>query len=432
MTPSKTSIEIGSARAWLIWCLAALAFGYAFFQRVAPGVMVSDLMSDFSIGAAILGTLSALYFYPYVLMQIPLGVLIDRWGPRVLLTSALSVAGIGSFLFAGSNTIELAYVGRLLIGIGSAVGFLGTLAIAAKWFPPHRFAFLAGLVMFFGMMSGVFAQGPLAAFVDVNGWRTSMWSLGFVGIALAALIFLFVRDAPEIEKRQSAPKENWSAMGRSLKKAITDFNVWKVAIVASTMSGPMLTLGALWGTPYFQTAYELERTHAASLVSVLLIGWAFGAPFAGWLSDRVRKRKSLLVIGSFVLVISVACLTLIGNLALWMSVGLFALIGASGAFMTICFALVREISAPEISTSVTGIVNSMTVASGAVLQPGVGYVLDRIWDGQTFNGAPVYAASDFQAGFLLILAACVIGFLVSLGLKDSPLWDGDENSILRS
>ncbi|MEL7430373.1 MAG: MFS transporter, partial [Pseudomonadota bacterium] len=144
MNTSPQDPQIGSSRAWFIWSLAALAFGYAFFQRVTPGIMVQDLMSEFTIGAAVLGTLSALYFYPYVIMQIPLGVLIDRWGARLLLSLALSVAGIGSVVFATATSVELAYVGRLLIGIGSAVGFLGSLAIASKWFPPHRFAMLAG------------------------------------------------------------------------------------------------------------------------------------------------------------------------------------------------------------------------------------------------------------------------------------------------
>ncbi|MEM8649504.1 MAG: MFS transporter, partial [Pseudomonadota bacterium] len=131
--PVRTaSALIGSKRAWFIWCLSALTFGYAFFHRVAPSVMVNELMTDFAIGAAVLGTLSALYFYPYVLMQVPLGAIIDRIGARLLLTIALVIAGAGSIIFAVADNIAMAYVGRTLIGVGSAVGFLGTLAIAAK------------------------------------------------------------------------------------------------------------------------------------------------------------------------------------------------------------------------------------------------------------------------------------------------------------
>jgi len=415
--------EIGSARAWFIWSLAALAFGYAFFHRVAPSVMVSDLMAEFAIGAGVLGTLSALYFYPYVLMQIPLGVLIDRWGARKLLAIALSIATAGSFLFASSTTVEMAYIGRFLIGVGSAVGFLGSLAIAAKWFPKDRFAFLAGLTMFFAMMSGIFAQGPLAAFVNSFGWRNALWSLGSTGALLAVAILIFVRNSPQGADTHKQPKESWGVIGKALKQAGTDLDVWKVAIVASTMSGPMLTLGALWGTPYLMTAYGLDRTTAASLVSILLLAWAFGAPFSGWLSDRIRKRKMLLVGGSFILTCTMGLLVFLPGLPLSATIALLALSGLSGAAMAVCFALVREISPPQIGTSVTGIVNSMTVASGAVLQPAVGFMLDQLWSGTTTNGARAYLPTDFRTAFILIFIACLIGFLTSLTLKESPQWD---------
>ncbi len=415
--------HIGSARAWFIWSLAAIAFGYAFFQRVTPAVMVDDLMAEFAIGATVLGTLSSLYFYPYVALQIPLGVLIDRWGARILMTLALSVAGIGSVILATASSIEFAYLGRFIIGIGSAVGFLGSLAIAAKWFPPYRFAMLAGLVMFFGMMSGVFAQGPLAALVGTYGWRDVMWGLGAAGIMLALFIAIFVRNTPPTASVTKAEaKQSWSTIGAGLKKATTDWTVWKIAIVASTMSGPMLTLGALWGTPYFQAAYDLDRTTAAGSVSILFLAWAFGAPFAGWLSDRIKKRKAILVTGSGILTLAMAALIFIPNLPLTFAIILLAIIGVSGSAMAICFALVRECSPPEIGASVTGIVNSMTVASGAVLQPVVGFVLDQLWNGSLENGVRVYAAHEYQTAFIAIFVACLAGFLACISLRETPVW----------
>ena len=415
--------HIGSARAWLVWSLAALAFGYAFFQRVTPSVMVEDLMAEFAIGAAVLGTLSSLYFYPYVALQIPLGVLIDRWGARILMTTALSVAGIGSVILATANTIEFAYLGRFIIGIGSAVGFLGSLAIASKWFPPHRFAMLAGLVMFFGMMSAVFAQGPLAALVGTYGWRVVMLGLGASGIALAIFIALFVRNTPPSSaEAATTPKQSWASIGAGLKQATTDFTVWKIAFVAAAMSGPMLTLGALWGTPYMEAAYGLDRTTAASSVSILFLAWAFGAPFSGWLSDRIRKRKMLLVVGSGILTIAMGILVFVPALPLVATIILLAIIGMSGSAMATCFALVRECSPPQISASVTGIVNSMTVASGAVLQPVVGFILDQLWSGTIENGARTYQGHEYQTSFLAIFATCLIGFFVCVSLRETPVW----------
>ena len=381
--------------------------------------MVSDLMAEFAIGGAVLGTLSALYFYPYVLLQIPLGALIDRIGARILLTSALSIAGMGSIIFGTAESLYAAYAGRLLIGIGSAVGFLGSLTLASRWFPPHRFAFLSGLVMFFGMSGGILAQGPLAGVLEYFGWRNAMWSLGGFGILLALSIFAIVRNTPESTEIRNKPKESWSHLWSGLGHAFAQLEVWKVAIVAATMSGAMLTLGGLWGTPYLISAYGLEKTHAASLVSLIFVGWALGAPFAGWLSDRTRKRKILLVFGSLILCSSLSLVCFVPALPLGLTVVMFVVSGVSGAAMVVCFALVRENSSPDIAGSVSGIVNSLTVASGAVLQPGVGYILDRLWNGTLEDGARVYSSGDYQSGFLLILASCMIGFLVSLTLRES-------------
>ncbi len=412
-----------TATAWMVWLLAALAFGYAFFQRVSPSVMVDELMAEFSIGAAVLGTLSALYFYPYVLLQIPLGVLIDRWGARLLMALALSIAGLGSVIFAFADGIALAYAGRLLIGIGSAVGFLGSLALAANWFPPHRFAMLAGLTMFFGLMSGVFAQGPLSGVISQFGWRATMFGMGFAGIALALTIFVVVRDNPLNSEQHAKPKQGLRSMFNGIKQAGSSFQVWKIAIIASTMSGPMLALGALWAIPYMIATYDLPKAVASGLVSSLFVGWAFSAPLVGWISDRLKMRKPLLIAGSTTLTLLLGLFVLVPDLSLWVSVALLVAMGIAGSFMTICFALVRETSHSEISSSVTGIVNSLTVASGALLQPVIGLILDYSWDGQVVEGSRVYASSDYRIAFSSVLVACVIGTAFSLTVRETEIWD---------
>lgn len=376
-------------------------------------------MADFSIGAAVLGTLSALYFYPYVLMQVPLGAMLERSGTRIMLTAALGIAGVGSILFAVAETITIAYMGRLLIGIGSAVGFLASLSIAAKWFPPHRFAFLSGLVMFFGMGGAILAQGPLAGLLQFYDWRSTMWGLGAVGFLLAILVLFLVRNEPPELENSAVKRQSWSEVWRGLAKALSSLEVWKVAIVASTMSGPMLALGGLWGTPYLQTVYGLEKTYAASLVSLAFVGWALGAPFLGWFSDRIGKRKLIIAIGSFGLCLVTGTICFIPDMPLSITVIFLGAVGTFGSAMALTFALIRETAPKGVGSSATGIVNSLTVASGAVLQPGVGYILDQVWSGRIVDGARIYSADEYQTGFILVFASSLIGFLVCLTIKES-------------
>ena len=364
-----------------------------------------------------LGTLSALYFYPYVLLQIPLGAILDVVGARVLLTVALSIAALGSLLFGTATSIEVAYIGRVLIGIGSSVGFLGALMLAGKWFPVRKFALLSGLTMFVGMMSGMVAQAPLAIFISEFGWRSSMGGLGFFGGFLAVLIYAFVRNGPEKYTIKKKQKDVWKNMWRGLARAASTREVWKIALVAATMSGPMLTMGGLWGTPYLMSAYGLARPEAAFYMSLMLFGWAFGAPFIGWLSDYIGQRKALLVGGSGVLSLTLGIIVFVPNAPLWLTVSLFVVAGASGSAMATTFALVREVAPADISGSVVGIVNSMTVASGALLQPLVGVILDHRWDGTLVDGARTYAESDYRWSFAIVFASALVGFITCLNLN---------------
>ena len=425
--------RLGGPYAWLVWSLAAIAFGYAFFHRVTPSVMVSDLMTEFAIGGAMLGTLSALYFYPYVLLQVPLGGMLEVFGTRRLLSVALLLAGIGSFLFGTAHSLEVAYLGRILIGIGSSVGFLGSLALASKWFPANRFAFLAGLAMFIAMASGMAAQAPLAFFIDLYGWRSSLLALGIFGFVLAALVFLFVRNAPaesavppDAAAHAVSPSASarWSDLFASLRLAMVSADVWKMAIVAATMAGPMLALGGLWGTPYLMVAYDLTRTEAALYMSLLLLGWAISSPTSGWLSDRIGQRKLILVWGSGLMSVMMTTIIFVPQLPFAVTVICLVMMGLSGGVMPASFALVRDVMPTRLVGATTGIVNSMTVASGAILQPLVGLALDLSWDGTIMDGARHYAAADYRMAFLLVLASLVIGLLTAFSLRETPLEDG--------
>lgn len=411
---------LGGARAWFMWSLSAAAFGYAFFQRVAPSVMVSDLMAEFAIGGAVLGYLSALYFYPYVALQIPLGALLDRLGPRKILTGAIGLAAMGSYLFGSAGNIEQAYAGRVLVGVGSAVGFLGSLSLAAKWFPPKRYALLTGLTMLVGMASGVGAQAPLAALIEWIGWRQSMYSGAAFAAALALIIFVFVRDSPaERTGQASKPPQAWDSVWRGFKHAICRGEIWLIAIVATSMSGPMLAFGGLWGVPYMTAAYGLERPDAAFYVSLLLVGWAIGAPLGGWLSDHIGRRVAPLLASAIAQVALVAVIAFVPGLALWLCIVMIFGIGVTGGAMATTFALAREVSDPKTHGSVSGVVNAMTVAAGAVLQPVIGLLLDLQWDGALANGARVYTAGDYRTAFIVLVAWAGMAVLACLRLRET-------------
>lgn len=419
MTSSPVRAPLGGATAWCIWSLSAIAFGYAFFQRVAPSVMVSDLMAEFSVGAAVLGQLSALYFYPYALLQIPIGVLLDRFGARLLLSLSLAIAAAGSTAFALAQSIEVAFAGRFLVGAGSAVGFIGSLALASKWFPAHRFAFLAGLSMLVAMACGFAAQAPLAAIIDAFGWRATMLASGLLAAALAAATAVVVRNSPAEVADRPLPQPRWAELRAGFGRAIRSGEVWIIAVLAMAMAGPLLAFGGLWGVPYLMAAYGLPRPEAALLVSMILVGWAVGAPAGGWLSDRIRRRKAPLVIASALLTLLMGLIAIVDNLPLAAAVVIMFGIGITGGHISISYALARDVTPAAIHGSVTGLVNGMSVASGALLQPLIGILLDALWSGQMAAGARVYQASDYRSAFAALVGWTFVGFILSLLLRET-------------
>ena len=176
--------------------IVCLFFAYVFVQRVAPGVMVGDLMRDFDAGGAVLGNLSAFYFYSYAGLQVIVGAMMDRIGPRRLVTFAALVCGAGSLLFSMADTLPLAYAGRLLVGIGAAFSFVGALTVIHQSCPPERFSFLSGIVQAGGMAGALLGQAPLGLWVEASGWREPLFAAGLMAGLIGLGAWLVLRERP--------------------------------------------------------------------------------------------------------------------------------------------------------------------------------------------------------------------------------------------
>ena len=402
--------------AWTVWLLSALFFFYAFFQRVAPSVMVEDLMRDFAVNAAILGNLAAFYFYAYAGLQLPVGMAVDTWGPRRVLTVAGLACGIGSLIFATADSLWAAYLGRLLVGGGAAFGFVGNLKLSANWFPPRRFALMSGLTMMIGMAGGIGGQAPLAALVESVGWRPTMTGAAVFILVLAPLIWFVARhDAPPVAPAPSArtgegtPSKRlgrtfWQGLGQTLSTP----QIILVGLFGICMAATMLAFGSLWSVPYLMTAHGLSRPEAAASVSVMLVGWAIGAPVAGWVSDHIGRRRLPMIIAGVTALASFVVMIYVPGLPLLAVQVLFFINGAASGSTTVSFAIVRENIDPRWSGTALAFINMSFTASGALFQPFVGWLLDLNWDGQVVDGARIYSIAAYESALLTFVVLGVI------------------------
>ncbi len=402
----------GAAFPWLIWGIGAMLFFYAFFHRVAPGVMGSDLMRDFAMGGAILGTLSGLYFYPYAVLQLPLGLMLDHWGPRRVLTCAAAVCTLGTLLFATAQSLPAAYAGRALIGAGAAFGWIGALSLVAIWFPPHRFALIAGITAMIGMTGAIGGQAPLALVVAAFGWRATLLGAAVFGAFLAVGLWWIVRDKDQPAEQPVPVRE---PLWPSVVEVATNANVWAVGLIVATVSVPLLVFAGLWGVPYMMEAHAMTRTQAAASTSLILVGWGVGAPLIGWFSDRVRSRKKPQLGGAILAFLAILCVIYVPGLPLWAVFILLFLNGFFGSSAVISYAACRESCRAAVSGTSMGFVNTISIVLSAVFQPLVGWFLDLGWAGRLIDGARVYSVGTYRMAFLS-LAVCGIVAVVAAGL----------------
>jgi len=395
-------------RAIIAFALGTLFFGYAFVQRVSPSVMTTELMRDFAVGGAALGSLSAFYFYAYASIQLPVGMLTDRYGPRKLMSFAAGLCAIASAGFALSDSVLTASIGRAMVGGTVAFAFVGTLAIAGYWFKPAQYAMLAGLLQTVGMSGAIFGQAPLRQVVESIGWRGTMNTLGVIAILLSILLFLLVPHRTREQRREGVGV----GIITGLKSVASNSQTWLCALIGFGMAAIMLGFGGLWGVPWLSNVYGYSTVEAAGIVSMLFAGWAIFSPLAGWASDRMGRRNPILILGSIVTLAAFSIVIFYTPENTYLLMAMIFITGVGGCAMTASFSSVKELNSLEYSSTALGLMNMFVVGSGAVMQPLIGWLLDMNWSGTMIDGARVYSENAYRLAFsslLIVTAAACIG-----------------------
>lgn len=406
--------------AWFVWGLGALFYMMAFFQRVAPAVMTEELMRDFNISAAALGNLSGFYFYSYVIMQIPTGIIADTWGPRRLLTLGALIAGTGILLFALATQILWANIGRFLIGGSVAVAFVGCLKVSMNWFPPRYFAMVSGTSLLVGLLGAILAGTPLRLLMNLFSWRTLFLMSAVVTFMVGFAVWVFVRDFPSEKGYADIAGNAPATVNKSCKELIRGiFSVFKyknslsLFFVPGGIIGCLLTFCGLWGVPFLKEQYHLPTHQAAALTSAALVAWGVGGPFFGWLSDRIGKRKIVYITGYTVALFGCSTIFFIPGLPLTVFIAALIVTGFSSGCVVLTFAFAKESVPMALAGTISGIMNMGHMVGPTLMQPAVGWVLDQLWQGTTVNGIRIYTLANYRAGFVLMIvwAALSLGSL---------------------
>lgn len=401
------------AYAWVIWLVASLFYSIEYLQRVSITVMATPLMQAFDINAGTLSFISSLYFYSYAAAQIPVGVLLDKFGARKLLTAACAVISIGSLLFAVSKMLWVLGLARILIGFGSAFAFIGVLKLASSWFPDKRYPLMVGLTNSLGVAGAIFGQAPLAKLVQVSGWQHSMIILSIIGFVISILIWFTILDCPVCLLNQHVKKPRHTLPQGQLKVALRKIagepQSWVTALYAGLMVVPIIAFGELWAVPFLTKQYNLSTIMAANVNAAIFIGIGFGGPINGWFSTYFNKQRSMMLLGNISALICLLLIIYTNVHLVWLLFLLLFVFGFSTSSMLIAFTVNKERFPREYNGTVAAFTNIVIVVLGAVFQDVLGLLLDH-W--KTVSQQDTYSIATYHAA----LSVLPIVSLICLGL----------------
>lgn len=373
-----TTLSKQRGTAILILSLSAIFFFYKYILQNFPSVMAPELMEAFHLQGLGLGVLSGVYFWTYLLVPLFVGIMLDRYGVRWITTAAILCCALGVYIFSQAIPLNTAIIGRTLIGVGVSFATITYFKLASVWFEKKYYALLTSLLVAVGMLGAVAGQMPLAWLIHQAGWRTSLANLAWAGLVLAVLFAAFVKDKPENlpgDRGEDAPPESqhvWQDILIILKNPQN----WLLTGYGGLAFAPIIVFCGLWGNPFIQKAYGLDKLVAPSLISLVFIGLAIASPLFGLFSNRVKNRLGFMFWSTLV---SALCLTLViyaHPMPIWLLGTLLFLFGFSLGAFPMVFVIGKEINPLYLAGTAISLINASDAFFDAITEPLIGKILD--------------------------------------------------------
>lgn len=403
---------------WVIFGICVSLFLMSMFYRVSGAIIAPDLARELKLNARELGLLGAAFFYAFALIQLPLGLVLDRVGPKITMIFLNGIGVIGAVIFGLANGLIGAVLGRALLGIGMAANFMGTLKLFANWFDLKKFATIAGLVASLGALGSIGATSPLALLVQEIGWRGSFFVLAGVNTFLITCFLIFVRDKPKnqifSDQNPNHVHELTPALA-SVKRLFLSRNYWAISISAFFRYGAFASIQALWAGPFLMEYLGLSAVTAGNLLLLISFGFILGAPAGGIISDRIlRSRKQSIILGLCISVVATFVLSRWQHSAFLPLLGTILFIfGFFYSFGVVIFAHIRDLMPKEMSgTAMTGI-NFFAIMGGGFFIHGLGGIIEHLESNLSRSG------EAYQTAFLICSGAFLLSMILYFTTRDS-------------
>jgi MFS family permease len=369
---------------------------YKYVLQIFPSVITDQLMNSFHLTGAGLGNLAATFYYAYLVTQFAVGVILDKYNIKYVISITMLICAIGTYGFCFSHKTFEACFFRALMGAGVAFAPIAYMKITAICCSPQRYAFVNGLLATASMLGAVFGESVLSYFVDIVGWRTSLFYIALFGVSLSVIYLISIKRVPN-------QRNGTQCLSRADLIAIfSNKQNWLLFLYGGFAFSPAAIFGGLWGNPFLQQAYHVNKSEAASMISLIFMGLAIGSPLLGMMSDYIGKRKRFIVQGTIVSLLSLLIILYGKSLPLWcIQVSLFTFGFSLGAYMLV-FTLGKEINPLAFTATVVAMINSSEAILDSIAEPLIGKLLDFTWRGTLLNGVPQFSLHQYQVALIIL------------------------------
>lgn len=375
---SLTCNMIVTKRAVLIISLCAAFLFYKYILQNFPSVIAPQLMEAFHLQGLGLGVVSGVYFWTYLIVPLFAGVALDHYGTRWITAGAIFCCAIGIFIFSEAVQLHTAIWARTLIGVGVSFATVAYLKLASVWFSNKHYALLTSLLVTAAMIGAICGQMPLAWLIQQVGWRAGLYDLGWIGIALATLFLLCVRDTPSVV-RLTTSKLNVAKnhdVWRGILLIIKNKQNWLLTAYSGLAFSPIVIFCGLWGNPFLQKAYNLDELTSPSLISLVFVGLAIASPLFALFTDKIRNRCSLMFYTTLTSALCISLVIYAHPMPIWMLGGLLFMFGFSLGAFPMVFVIGKESNPLFLAGTAISLINASDAFLDAVTEPAIGKILD--------------------------------------------------------
>lgn len=408
--------------AWVVVLTASLFFFYQFIQMNLFNAINEDLRNAFQLDADQLGQFFSMYFYANFLLLLPAGNLLDRYPTRRLFLFAIAITVIGTFLFALSQHYFFAALGRFMVGGGAAFCFLSCIRIASRWFPSQKMAFVTGVIITMAMCGGLVAQTPFVLLSHFLGWREALFANACLGVVIFILTYFFVQDTPpDMIHEEESDQTHLKKLGlwRSIKLAMLNPQNWFGGIYTALINLPVFVLGGLWGIIYLKHVHNITASEASYATTLFFVGVIVGSLLYGYISDRIGRRVAPMIVGAILSLITISILIWVPGLSLFSLIFLFFLIGLVTSSQVLSYPLVAELNPNYLTSTATSIDSLCIMASGFIVPPLFGWIMENYGVRKMVNGEIFYTAENFNYALLIMPISFIIALIICFFMRET-------------